>query len=46
MRTYRLRIKIEVYNPLVNDIDIERIVKQTLDADSDFYVKELTVIED
>ena len=46
MRTYKLRIKIEVYNSLMNDIDIERIVKQTLDADSDFYVKELTVIED
>lgn len=46
MRTYKLRIKLEVYNPLMNDIDIERIVKQTLDADSDMYVKSLTIIEE
>ena len=46
MRTYKVRLQIDVYNPLMNDMDLERVIKRSLDADSDFYVKELTVIED
>ena len=41
MREYKVRLTISVYNPLMNDIDLERAIKSTLEADSDIYIKTL-----
>lgn len=46
MRTYKVRLQIDVYNPLMNDMDLERVIKRTLDADSDLEVRSMTIIED